>query len=580
MASVTTSTGLFSGLDTAGIIQKMMAVEQQPLQALNVKKSGYQAELSIFGKLKSSLAGLQTAADKLKDVSTKTVKASSSDTSVFTATASDSATPGTYTIQVNRLATAQSIYSSTFASPSSSVADLSASSTQKLKIQVGSDTAKEITINSGNNTLSGLRDAINSAGAGVSASLINAGFSVTSSNSTIVFNDGASRTATLTPGTYSGEALAIELKRALEAANGSSDTYAVSYDNTTNKFSIASSANNANATDLLWEDSGTTAADLLGFSATDHDVVAAGASTSGDSAVGGYRLILNAASTGAANHIIISADEDNDGTYGEAGETDNSGLSRFAFSAEYNANGDIVGGVANMAQTAAALSASLIVNGLSVSRDSNTVTDLIPGVTLNLLSKTSNTTPILTVASDTDSIVNNVKDFVSAYNGAVGLIRSVVTSSATSKALLAGDGSVVNMLNTLRSTITTTFGKYAPAALGITHTKSGVLQLDSAVLTSHLQNDVNGAVDTLNSMGNSFTANVSFFLNTSIPSRTDGLNNAIKRANASVESLQRRLTLTQQQLTKRFSDLETVIGNLQSNSSFLTQQIQGLGTTK
>src|SRR3569832_3029322 len=176
MAAVTTSTGIFSGLDTSGLIQKMMAVEAQPLQNLYVKKSGYQAELSVFGKLNSSLATLNTAADKLKATATATMKATSTDASVFTATASTTATAGDYSIQVTRLATAQSVYSSTFASESSEVADLSVNPTQKLKLQVGSGTAKEITIDSTNNTLSGLRNAINTAGAGVSSSIINAGF--------------------------------------------------------------------------------------------------------------------------------------------------------------------------------------------------------------------------------------------------------------------------------------------------------------------------------------------------------------------------------------------------------------------
>src|SRR3569833_1912563 len=256
------------------------------------------------------------------------------------------------------------------------------------------------------------------------------------------------------------------------------------------------------------------------------------------------------------------------------------GLSRLAIDASYNSSGSVTGGVANMSQITAALSASLVVNGLNVSRDSNTVTDLVSGVTLNLLATSSTVTPTLTVANDTQSIESDVKDFVSAYNGAVGLLRSVVTSSPTSKALLAGDGPVVGMLNTLRSTITTTFGSYAPATLGITHSKDGVLQLDAAVLQNYLKNDLSGAVTSLNKMGASFDDNVSFFNNTSISSRTDGLNQSIKRVDTSMADLQRRLALTQEQLTKRFNAMETIIGNLQSSSSFLAQQVQGLGTTK
>jgi len=575
MASVTSSTGVFSGLDTNSIISKLMAVEQQPLQDYSVKKSGYQAELSVFGKLKSSLANLNTASDALKTLNTQTMKASSSDTSVFSATASSTATAGTYSIQVNQLATAQSIYSTTFASDNSEIADLSGAATQKLKIQVGSASATEITIDSTNNTLAGIRDAINAANAGVTASTINTGFEITSANNTIVFNDGSNRTATLAAGTYSGDALAVELKRALEAANGGADTYGVSYDSTSKKFAISSDSTNSNPIDILWEDSGTTAGPLLGFSASDHAAVAAGGSTSGDSSVGGYRLILNSSATGAANHIKISIDEDNDSTYSGTGvEIDQTGLSRLAFDASYSSTGAVAGGVTNMSQTAAALSATMVVNGLNVSRDSNTVSDLISGVTLNLLSKSTTTTPTLTVANDTQAVTDKVKDFVTAYNSANTLIRSVTTSSATSKALLAGDGAVNGMLNTLRTAITTSFGNYSPAALGITHDKNGTLQLDSSVLETYLKTDLSGTIASLNKMGKSFDDSVSFFVNTAIPARTDGLTLAIKRVDGSTANLQRRLTLTQAQLTKRFNDLDALIGNLQASGTALLQQLQ------
>lgn len=580
MASVTSSTGIFSGLDTASIISKLMAVEQQPLQALGVKKSGYQAELSAFGQLKSSLSKLSTAAQALKSVSTDTMSAASSNTSVFTATASSSAVAGSYAIQVGQLAAAQSVYSSTFATETGAVADLSTYSTQQLKIQVGSNTAQTITIDSSNNTLSGIRDAINAANVGVKASTINAGFEITASNNTIAFNDGTNRTATLTAGTYSADALSAEIKRSLEDANGGADTYTVAYDTTSNKFSINNDAGNGNALDLLWEDPSSTAAGVLGFSASDHVSMAAGDSSTGDTAVGGYRLVLNSESTGTANHIKISVDENNNGTYAEVGaETDITGLSQLAFDATYNSSGDVSGGVANLTQTTAALSASLVVNGLNVSRDSNTIDDLISGVSLNLLSTSGTAAPILTVSNDTQSITGKVNDFISAYNSATTFIKSIVSDSPTARALLSGDGVVNGMLDSLRSAISSTFGSYAPAVLGITHDQNGNLQVDTGMLQTVLKDDLSGVVGSLNKMGKSVDDNVTSFINSAIPARTDGLNQAIKRVDDNSADLQNRLNLMQQQLTKKFNDMETIIGQLQQSGTSLTQMIQGSGTT-
>lgn len=582
MASVTSSTGIFSGIDTASIISKLMAVEQQPLQALSTQKAGYQAALSAFGQLKSSLSKLSTASQALKNVTAQTMTATSSNTSVFTASADSTAVAGTYSIQVNHLAAAQSLYSSTFATETSAVADLSTYSTQKLKIQVGNGTAQEITIDSSNNTLAGIRDAINAAGVGVKASTINSGFEITAGNNTIAFNDGSNRTATLAAGTYSADGLAAEIKRALEEANGGSDTYTVAYDSASNTFSISNDASNANSLDILWEDPSTTAAGVLGFSATDHASMAAGDSSTGDTAVGGYRLILNSESTGSANHIKISVDEDNNGTYAEAGsETDTTGLSQLAFDASYDSSGNVSGGTANLTQTSAALSASLVVNGLNVSRDSNTITDLISGVTLNLVGSSSDlsTTPSLTVANDTQGITGKVSDFVSAYNSSMTYIKSIVSDSPTARALLSGDGVVNGLLDTLRSSISKAFGSYSPAVLGITHDQNGNLQLDTGMLNTALTSDLSGVVSSLNKIGTSFDDTTTTFINTSIPARTDGLNQSIQRVDDKSADLQNRLTLMQQQLTKRFNDMETLIGQLQQNGNALTQMVQGISSS-
>src|SRR3569623_1958220 len=110
------------------------------------------------------------------------------------------------------------------------------------------------------------------------------------------------------------------------------------------------------------------------------------------------------------------------------------------------------------------------------------------------------------------------------------------------------------MLNSLRTAITTSFGNFSPAAFGITHDKNGTLQLDSSVLGTYLKTDLSGTIASLNKMGKSFDDSVTYFVNTAI--------------------LQRRLTLTQAQLTKRFNDLDALIGNLQASGTALLQQLQ------
>ncbi|HHQ41265.1 MAG TPA: hypothetical protein ENK20_03115, partial [Chromatiales bacterium] len=503
-------------------------------------------------------------------------KAESSDTSVFTATADGTAVAGSYNVKVDRLATTQVLYSQTFTATTAEIADLSSVSAQKLKLRVGG-VEKEITVDSSNNSLEGIRDAINASGLQVEASIVDAGFVVDSSNNTIVFSDGTTRTATLTAGTYTGEALAAEIKRALEAANGGSDTYTVSWNATDRKFTITNDAGNANAIDILWEDAGTTAESLLGFTATDHPAIAVGGSASSDTAVGGYRLMLTAKQTGSAGRIAVLVDEDGDGTYEESpAETDTSGLSRLAFNPTYATDGSVASGVANLTQSQAAVDASLVVNGLTVTRSSNTIDDVITGVTITLADDSAGATELLTVSLDEETIVGRINGFVSAYNDAIGLVRSLTAVKEGESSLLSANGTARSIVDTLRATITRTFGSYTPARLGLSHSKEGVLSLDSDVLKGYLESDLEGVLDTFDRMAEALEDDLDHLITTAIPARTDGLESSIERIDDDMAELERRIRLKEVSLVKQFTLLEQTVGQLQQSGDLLMQQLDSL----
>ncbi|MDP1956965.1 MAG: flagellar cap protein FliD N-terminal domain-containing protein, partial [Rhodocyclaceae bacterium] len=170
MAGVSAS-GLGSGLDVNGIIKQLMALEQQPMKALATKEAGFQAKLSSFGMLKGALASLQTAAKTLSTTGTFTgMSASVSDTSVLTASAGSTAAAGSYSLSVTQLAKFHAVRSNT-----NYAATTDTFTTGTLAISIGGGTAKNITIDSSNNTLAGIRQAINDADAGVTAAIINDG---------------------------------------------------------------------------------------------------------------------------------------------------------------------------------------------------------------------------------------------------------------------------------------------------------------------------------------------------------------------------------------------------------------------
>ncbi|MFQ5596578.1 MAG: flagellar filament capping protein FliD [Nitrospiria bacterium] len=572
---VTVSSGIFSGIETAQLIEQLMAVEQQPLASLNKTQAAFEAKISAFGGLKSAVSTLKTNLGSLKKDTIFAMSAKPSDTSILTASAKSTASVGNYSIVVNQLATSQSLYSEIFSSSTSAVADLSSVATQKLKIQVGSATAKTITIDSTNNTVAGIKDAINAANAGATASLVNVGFVIDSTNNTLVFNDGSNRTATLTAGTYTGDALATEIKTALEAANAGSDTYTVTYDASTKKFKIANDTGNANAVDFLFENASTTSEGILGFNTTDHASVAVGASVTSDNGVDGVRLVLSADATGTANRIVLTVDEDNDGVFEEAtSETDTTGLSKLAFKATYDSAGAATGGTRNLTQSQASIDASLDVNGLTITRSSNTISDIITDVTLDLVSApTTKPTVTLTLSKDLASIADNIDAFVGAYNRASGLGRSL---SDGKDLLLTGDSTARGIVTSLRSVITTSFKGNIPASFGLSHSKEGVLSLDSAVLDKAIDNDLQGVIDTFDAMAESLEDTLDDYVKTLIPARVNGLNSSVDRTKDRIESLGRRLITKEETFRRQFSALEETLSTLQAGGDFLTQQLSAI----
>lgn len=188
------STGIGSNLPIDSLISQLMQSEALPLTALAKKEASYQAKVSAFGSLSSALGTFQTALAALKSPSSfRTLTASSSDTSVLSAAASGKAAAGSYSMNVTKLAQAQSIAS---AGQASTTASIGAGGTTTLTFQLGTITGGTltdgtyagasfaqsgeqatgtVTINSNNNSLQGIRDAINAANLGVTATIVNDG---------------------------------------------------------------------------------------------------------------------------------------------------------------------------------------------------------------------------------------------------------------------------------------------------------------------------------------------------------------------------------------------------------------------
>lgn len=181
MATIT-SLGVGSGLDLESLVTSLMAVESKPLTALQTKAASYTSKISALGTLKSKLSALQTASAAMRTTIGKTAlttfasySASVTDTTIASATAATGAVAGSYTLEVEQLARAQRFASATFSSTTDSIGSEGDTLTFDFATPdaEGNSRSVTITLDSSNNSLTGLRNAINKANMGVSATIVN-----------------------------------------------------------------------------------------------------------------------------------------------------------------------------------------------------------------------------------------------------------------------------------------------------------------------------------------------------------------------------------------------------------------------
>ncbi|NMG17465.1 flagellar filament capping protein FliD [Aromatoleum bremense] len=377
MATITAQ-GVGSNLDVDGIVTKLMAIERQPLTAINKKEASYQAKISAYGNLKSSLSSFQSSLSGLASFSSfQVVKATPGDSNVLTASATTAAVAGSYTVEVQQLAVAQKLATAGQAALNTAIGTGTLTfefgtvgddgATPRVlgadgkytgaSFMPGADAPKTVTIDAGHNTLEGVRDAINEAAIGVRASII---------------NDGSG-----TP----------------------------------------------------------------------------------------YRLVLSGEGTGSTNSMRISG--------GDAGLQALLG---------HNPDDDAGQG---LSETVTAQDARLKVDGLQVVKNSNSISDIISGVTLNLAKVGSST---LSVAKDTSSVKSAVTGFAKAYNDLQATFKELSSYSAgQASGVLFGDTALLTVQRNLRTALATPIphltGAYKNLSqVGITIGRDGNMSVDEGKL--------------------------------------------------------------------------------------------------
>lgn len=241
----------------------------------------------------------------------------------------------------------------------------------------------------------------------------------------------------------------------------------------------------------------------------------------------------------------------------------------------------------------AADDAEIVITGIgTITRTTNSITDVIPGVTLNISSLGS---AIVRIAEDVDTTVSRVQDFIDSYNEVVQFVNenNQVTRDETKKevinifAPLASTRNDDNALSALRSALssaTASGGSVARifADLGITTDRNGTLKFDSTKLKTAIASEPTSVSDILSSFADitaTTTGTIDIYtrfnglLELSVNNNKETISDLITRIQESEKQIERQAD----SMRARYARLEGLMSRLQQQQSSLTSVLSGLG---
>jgi flagellar hook-associated protein 2 len=249
--------------------------------------------------------------------------------------------------------------------------------------------------------------------------------------------------------------------------------------------------------------------------------------------------------------------------------------------------------------SADAVAGSVTINGTTVTRSSNTITDLVPGLTINLVGSGNST---ITVAQDNSALSSKISAFVTAFNTLDQSLKDISSYDATAKkgAALYGDSAINSLRREIRSIITSTLGVDATTSynrlsqVGVSFKSDGTLSLDSTTLNTAISANFNKvaklfagtgvSTDSLGLHGFAYQLNTVLTTATgidgSITNRKSSLQSDVSRLQARAEQEQLRLAALQQMYQRQYTALDRTVASLNSMSSYLTNQFDAMSNTQ
>ena len=286
----------------------------------------------------------------------------------------------------------------------------------------------------------------------------------------------------------------------------------------------------------------------------------------------GERLLVRSRDTGEENGFQISVADD------DGQDTDASGLSRLAFSVG-NANG--------MARSQSAENARATINNVNIVSASNTLSDTLPGMTLQLSQLTSQPVEI-DVSTDNDAIRANVKAFVDAYNTLNTTLATATRYDEATKTAgpLQGDSTAVGLQSALRGMMrsvssSTPYGRLSD--IGIELKTAGRLEIDATKFDAALGNlddlkalfTTTGSDPTAVGFGHKLKNFARDLVDAdgTVTNKTEALQASIRRNTLDQERVNDKAARSEIRLLAQYNAMDAAVGKLNGLSAFVSQQI-------
>ncbi|WP_028579332.1 flagellar filament capping protein FliD [Desulfogranum japonicum] len=240
----------------------------------------------------------------------------------------------------------------------------------------------------------------------------------------------------------------------------------------------------------------------------------------------------------------------------------------------------------------ASAQAHIRVDTLDIYANSNTLTEAIPGVTLDLLQAKAGETTNVSINLDKASIKANIENFAKGYNEVVSFITGQSVINEEGGGVLSGDSGINSIKRHLQSMLTQPFSNSGVfktlSQLGFETQKDGTLVVNDEILGKAVDENLDSVVSLLagdneNGLATQFQDYLESMTSSTdgmLKGRKDSIDSNINRIDGRIEIMEMRLDQRRSTLEAQFSAMESLVSSLNSQGSFLTQQMESIANLR